>query len=169
MKKQYARSRDFSLGFSLVEVLVALVVMSVGMLGIASLYVVSIQSGKSAVSRMQAVSLAADLADRIRVNAQAGATYNTSAANSTADKGSDKGCIGGSADCSGEDMALTDLSQWSAALQTALPGGTIGAVTYPRGTVELTVGTPNTYVITVSWLEPGQTTTPLSYVLRMQL
>ena len=50
-------------GFSLVEAMVALVVLSVGMLGIAGLYVTTLRSGGGAIYRMQAVNLAADLAD----------------------------------------------------------------------------------------------------------
>jgi type IV pilus modification protein PilV len=55
-------------GFSIVEALVALVVLSVGMLGIAALYVESLRAGRSAVYHTQAVNLAADMADRIRAN-----------------------------------------------------------------------------------------------------
>ena len=60
-------------GFSIVEALVALVVLSVGMLGIAALYVESLRAGRSAVYHTQAVNLAADMADRIRANRMAGA------------------------------------------------------------------------------------------------
>jgi type IV pilus assembly protein PilV len=56
-------------GFSLVEVMVALVVLAVGLLGIAGLYVTTLKSGGGAIFRMQAVNLAADLADRIRATA----------------------------------------------------------------------------------------------------
>ena len=60
--------RHHSSGFSIVEALVALVVLSVGMLGIAALYVESLRAGRTAVYRTQAVNLAADMADRIRAN-----------------------------------------------------------------------------------------------------
>ena len=52
-------------GFSLVEVLIALIIMSVGMLGIASLYVQSMQAGRTSMFRHNAVTLAGDIADRI--------------------------------------------------------------------------------------------------------
>jgi len=52
-------------GFTMVEVLVALVVLAIGLLGIAALYLNSLQSGRTAIYRTQAVNLAADLADRI--------------------------------------------------------------------------------------------------------
>ncbi|MBM2853444.1 MAG: Type pilus modification protein PilV, partial [Steroidobacteraceae bacterium] len=48
-------------GFTLVETLVALVVLAIGMLGIAALYLNSLQAGRTAIYRTQAVNLAADL------------------------------------------------------------------------------------------------------------
>ena len=62
-------------GFSLVEVLIALVVMSVGMLGIAGLYVQSLQAGRTSMFRHHAVTIAGDVADRIRANPTAGIAY----------------------------------------------------------------------------------------------
>jgi type IV pilus assembly protein PilV len=158
-----------SRGFTLVEALVALVVLSVGMLGIASLYVIALKSGKGAISRMQAVNLASDIADRIRANRNGGPTYDTGATESAKDKGDNKGCIGGSTDCTPEDMAFTDLAAWATQIGTALPGGTIGTVAYPRGTIAYTPGSPDAYVITVAWIESGQSTSASSYVLRVQL
>jgi type IV pilus assembly protein PilV len=56
-------------GFTIIEVLVALVVLSVGLLGIAGLYVIALRAGTTSINRMQAVNLAADMADRIHANA----------------------------------------------------------------------------------------------------
>jgi prepilin-type N-terminal cleavage/methylation domain-containing protein len=58
-----------SKGFSLVEVMIALIIMSVGMLGIAGLYVQSMQAGRTSMLRHHAVTLAGDIADRIRAKA----------------------------------------------------------------------------------------------------
>jgi prepilin-type N-terminal cleavage/methylation domain-containing protein len=54
------KSHDES-GFTMVEVMVALVVLAVGLLGIAALLLKSLQSGRTATYRTQAVNLAADL------------------------------------------------------------------------------------------------------------
>src|SRR5688572_28968217 len=83
-------------GFTMVEMLVALVVLSVGMLGVAGLFVVSLRSGGTANSRMQAVNLVSDMTDRIRSNRRAGDVY-------TRTEGLDRGCTGGdAADCTPE-------------------------------------------------------------------
>src|SRR5258707_3864497 len=76
MQQRPARPR----GFTMVEMLVALVVLAVGMLGVASLFGISLHSGSSAIARMQAVNLAADIGDRIRANRRAAGAYGGGAA-----------------------------------------------------------------------------------------
>jgi type IV pilus assembly protein PilV len=63
-------------GFTLIEVLVALVVLGIGMLGLGRLFLYTLQGNSSATSRTVAVNLAADLADRIRANRNATLNYN---------------------------------------------------------------------------------------------
>jgi len=142
-----------SRGFTLVETMVALVVLAVGMLGIAGLYVTTLKSGGSAIYRMQAVNLAADLADRIRANRDANVAYGGAAANNN--------CYGaGSVDCSPALMAANDLFVWQQQVTAILPGG-VGTVVVPPSPV------PFTYTITISWTESGGVAQ--SYVLTMQI
>lgn len=129
-------------GFSLVEVLITLVIMSVGMLGIIGLYVQSMQAGRTSLYRHQAVTLAGDVADRIRANPLAGATYTTP-------EGDNKMCVGGGIDCSSTDMALNDILLWQAQAVDTLPRGSVSVVFTP--------GIPATYLITIAWEEPGST------------
>lgn len=153
-------------GFGIVEVMVALVVLAVGMLGIASLYVTTLQSSSTAISRMQAVSLAGDLADRIRANRRVGATYGKTGAEEKKD------CIGAT-DCSPEDMAKNDLYLWQKQIDDLLPGSD------PKGVVTYTAGTgtdPDKYTIKVNWDEPNRSTSadapktlPFNYTLTMQI
>ena len=145
----------------MVEMMVALVVLAVGMLGIASLYVISLRSSGSAISRMQAVNLAGELADRIRANRFARGAYM--------DVGVQKDCSGNT-DCSQEDMAANDRFMWDRQIQALLPGANRrGAVVYTAGAAN----TPDNYVITVFWQEPGSdgedANNDLSYMLTMQI
>ena len=55
-------------GTTLIEVLVAIVVLAVGLLGMALLQITSVQSNHSAYYRSQVTILASDLADRMRAN-----------------------------------------------------------------------------------------------------
>jgi type IV pilus assembly protein PilV len=63
----YPRSR----GLTLVEILIALLILSVGLLGLASLQTLSLKFNTSAYYRTQATQLAYDFADRMRANRQA--------------------------------------------------------------------------------------------------
>jgi type IV pilus assembly protein PilV len=65
-------------GFSLIELLVAVLVMGIGVLGVTALQLVSLQNNRQALVRAEAVQLAYDMMDRIRANPEgvpAGAAY----------------------------------------------------------------------------------------------
>lgn len=130
-------------GFTLVEAMVALVVLAVGMLGIAGLYVTTLKSGGGAINRLQAVNFASDMADRIRSNRTANLAYLGAAANNN--------CYGaGAVICTPAQMAANDLLVWQAQVAQVLPGGvaTVTGVVPVPGSVTL-----YSYVITVSWTE----------------
>lgn len=129
-------------GFTMVEVLVGLVVLAVGMLGIASLLVTSLNSAGAAVARMQAVNLATDIADRIRANRRAGSAY--------AAAGASNGCVGaGAVSCTPAQMAANDIYLWQRRLTSAFGGA--GAT----GTITFTAGNPASYTIVVGWTDKG--------------
>ncbi|HEX9706476.1 MAG TPA: type IV pilus modification protein PilV [Steroidobacteraceae bacterium] len=148
MKRFRVLRRPGQAGFTMVEVLVALVVLAIGLLGIAALLLKSLQSGRTAVYRTQAVNLAADLADRIRMNRTAQAAYGTLFADAeVAIAACDT--TGG---CSDADLAATDLSRWKATIGQFLPNGQGQVVvTAPVG-----AGEPANYVVTVRWAEVGE-------------
>ena len=131
-------------GFTLVEVLIALVIMSVGMLGIAGLYVHSMQAGRTSLFRHHAVTLAGDVADRIRANPTAAAAY--------AGAGADNNCIDGGIDCTPAQMASNDILIWGQQAANSLPTGTV-VIVFDNAP------SPPTYQITVQWNEPGQVLT----------
>ena len=132
-------------GFSLVEVLIALIIMSVGMLGIAGLYVQSMQAGRTSMLRHHAVTLAGDVADRIRANPTAGAAY-------TAAAGANNNCIAQGNNCNVAQMAANDIFIWQAQAASFLPTFAGGAqqvqIAYNAAT------NPPTYTIVVQWDEP---------------
>ena len=127
-------------GFSLIEAMVSLVVVSVGMIGIAALYGQGLGAGRTALYRTQAVNLAADMADRIRVNRLGGANYGGPRANNNCDPP-------GGVNCTPAQMAAHDLWVWTNQVTVQLPNG-VGAVQF-AGTL------PPTFTITVTWQETG--------------
>src|SRR5262245_38010786 len=96
-------------GISIVEALVALVVIAVGMLGIAGLYLSSLQSSRSAKLRTYAVELAGSIADRIRANRDAADAYSTEAYGGAP---AEHDCE--TERCSPEALAEDDLAKWLA-------------------------------------------------------
>lgn len=148
-------------GISMVEALVALVVISVGMLGIAGLYLSSLQASRTAKLRSQAVMLVSSIADRIRANREAGAAYDTDTyAGAPETQDCDiKNCIAAT-------LAQDDLARWIEDAQEALPGG--DAVT---GTVQVTDRVrpdSDNFVITVVWHE-ANTDEDFNYTLSLNL
>jgi len=112
-------------GFSMLEALVTLVIVSLGLLGIAGIIANSLKVNQGAQARSQASWLANDIIDRMRANritAEGGAYTLASCAAAPA---------GGS-------VANDDLSQWCAAVAAALPTGT-GSVALAANKVTVTV------------------------------
>lgn len=125
-------------GFSLIEVLIALVIMSVGMLGIAGLYVESMQAGRTSIFRHNAVTLASDVADRIRANPTAGVDYQG--------PGGNNNCVLGNVDCTPAQMAANDIDLWRTQAAAMLPSGDV-VITFDDNVV------PPTYQIDINWVE----------------
>ncbi len=96
-------------GFTLLEVLVAIVVLSIGLLGLAGLMVSSLKNSHSAYQRTQVTWLAYDALDRMRANRQVALAQGYNLALGAAPGGSG--------------LAATDLSEWDTALSGTLPEG----------------------------------------------
>ena len=140
-------------GFSLVEVLVALVVMSVGLLGIAKMQAVALSSTSVAGQRSLAALEAAGLAAEMHANR--GYWGSPAAAKKFEVKGGTVTPLPGtSADCSAiatcapAVMATYDLQQWATSLQTEalLPN-------YDAFIDCTVVTTPRSCTITIKWSE----------------
>jgi type IV pilus assembly protein PilV len=144
-------------GFTLVEAMVALVVLSAGMIGVAALHGQGLGAGRSAQFRSVAVNLTADMADRIRVNRAAGAAYAGAAALNNCDPAG-----GGGVDCTPAQMAAHDLFRWNQRIASSLPNGQ-AVIGFNPGTV------PPTYTITVFWDEVGAPVNPVQHQVVIQL
>lgn len=117
--------RPLQQGMSLIEVLIAALVLAIGLLGLAALQAKGLQSSHSSNLRSQSTLFAYDMADRMRANLvgfEQGA-YNKPAA-------ADHDCSwDGSqpAACTPQEMAEHDVWEWNLAIAEALPQG-IGVV-----------------------------------------
>ena len=108
-------------GFSLVELLVAVLVLGVGILGVSGLQLVSLQNNRDALMRSDAQQMAYDILDRVRVNnvfvgvgdlPNPAANYATVGFDDAPSAG--RNCVENS--CTFEQMADFDLALWQCSL-----------------------------------------------------
>jgi type IV pilus assembly protein PilV len=134
-------------GFTLVEVLVSLVVLSIGLLGMAKLILVSSHSNDSAYMRSQATALAYEMLDNMRANVEAAEahSYDTTLGTMPANPGS---CVQPTSACSQTQLALWDVYNWKQHLTAA---ATYGALPSGTGSVVTSTTTPVSATITVQW------------------
>jgi type IV pilus assembly protein PilV len=126
-------------GFTLLEVLIALVILSIGLLGIAALQGVGLRSSQGAYLTSQAGLLAYDMADRIRANPETVASYNGFVGNACPDP------------VPTTPLLAADLAEWSCSVTTLLPNGE-GRITGVENVVP-GIGTITTYTITLEWTD----------------
>lgn len=127
-------------GFTLVEVLVALLVLAIGLLGLAALQTMGVKFNQESYLRSQATMIAYDIVDRIRANptGKTAGYYDTVSATATYTA---PNCLG-AVNCTPANIATYDLANWKARIAASLPDGT-GAIA--------TNGTRRT--ITITWRE----------------
>ncbi|MEH6592792.1 MAG: type IV pilus modification protein PilV [Halioglobus sp.] len=155
-------------GFTLIEALIAFLILSVGLLGIVSLQAMAKTSQHQAIQRTRAVSLADALIERIRVNPAGVETYNigTAAPVGSASLGMTEPTANcRDAACTPVELATHDLWAWEQALDGAMAtiteGGNttnVGGLVTPRGCVLFTPfgGRTRTGLITVVIQWQGQ-------------
>jgi type IV pilus assembly protein PilV len=107
-------------GFTLLEVLVAIVVLSLGLLGLAGLQAASLRNNQTAYYRGIAIQQAYDMGDRIRANL-AGVRDNEYKDLTSPPFPTDPGCF--TTGCTDVTMAKTDYFQWLTTNASLLPGG----------------------------------------------
>ncbi|MCZ6797094.1 MAG: type IV pilus modification protein PilV [Gammaproteobacteria bacterium] len=124
-------------GDTMIEVLVTVLILAVGVLGVAAMQVTTLKNLNSSYSTGIAAIVTDDFVERMRANGAAALadTYIHSAApTGTTD------CVGSV--CDATQMASYDMESWWASLAAALPLAT-GQVTRVGGT--------NTFIVTVRW------------------
>jgi type IV pilus assembly protein PilV len=152
-------SRNSDAGFTLLEVLIALCVLAIGMLGVGMMLLESVRASRSALHRTAAVALAADLGERIRANRAAGHAYALGAGTTAAAPAGE--CAVGDA-CDPSEVAALDLYQWQQDVLAALPAAVASVQVAPVS------GLPaNAYAISIRWAQPGDAEAA-AFVLRVQ-
>lgn len=157
-------------GFSMIEVMVAMLIVAIGILGIAGLQVLSLRMNQSALLRTEALQLGRDMIDRMRANkTQDYAPVLLTGAPATATN-----CVVNA--CATDELAVYDVTQWKCAInstQDPADGsqfaacatlGIAGSLPQGAGAIER-VG--EVYQVTVEWRD-NRAGARASVVLRAQ-
>lgn len=111
-------------GFGLTEILVTVVLLAIGLLGLASLQGVSLSRNNDSYYRQQAVILAYDIADRMRANMAGVRTpTNNNATSYHMSSTSIPSAMSCSTNCTSAQLANNDISEWATSVANLLPGG----------------------------------------------
>ncbi len=133
-----SRYLDREQGFTLIEILVAVLILSLGVLGLVGMESLALKNNLSAYHRSQATLLAYDLSDRMRANpAGVAASEYISAFSPVVSYA----CVsyGGTASvCNPQQIAKNDIFEWSAHLLELLPAGS-GALASSVGIQTVTI------------------------------
>ncbi|HEY5757631.1 MAG TPA: hypothetical protein VIU34_17505 [Steroidobacter sp.] len=145
------RSARHARGFNIVEILAALLVMAVAIVGIAALYSDQTHIPVDARLPLRAAELADQMAERIRATADGREGFATTVGVICNEKAKTKSPL---------DKAAQVAACWEDEVESALPSG-LGSISRD------TSMTPASYVVAVSWSAPG--TGAASYVKRVEL
>jgi type IV pilus assembly protein PilV len=134
-------------GFTLVELMVAVVVLAIGLLGIAKMSLGTVQANGSAFMRTQATQLIQQVVDDMRSNQPAAVAGNYNIALG-ANPGASPPCVTGA--CSAQQIATFDLARWFTQLGAQLPGGQ-GSVNVVQAANPTTGSFENTATVIINW------------------
>jgi type IV pilus assembly protein PilV len=154
------RTPKKSRGSTLIEVLVSIVVLSIGLLGIAGLQAATTKYKINTWSRSAATQLLSDLSERVRINPdEAGSNFTTGVAADPLYRLSstwaaqevlppvDKNCDDIDAACTTAERAAFDMAFWRQRVRAALPQGSANVAGDKR----------NGFEVTLMWFDTGAT------------
>jgi type IV pilus assembly protein PilV len=152
----------------MLEILIAIVIVLLGVLGLAGLIVRSNQAELESYQRVQALLLAQDMADRINVNRKVASCYSNGATGVQLGTTTGGGYTGTPACLVGTDpqqqqRAVADMNAWDSQLQGSAEvqsGANIGAMIDARGCITQISAATQTYIVAVAWQGLAATAAP---------
>ncbi|NYZ66150.1 type IV pilus modification protein PilV [Endozoicomonas sp. SM1973] len=157
-------------GVGIMEILISILVLSIGLLGLAGMQAVGLKNNNQSFDRSYAVFLANNILDRIRANPNADYTTNLNTAPSVAANSCETGA------CNASQLRDYDLAQWKCLLGRFNSNGNCATLTIGgdgqeaqvegllsdgTGSIARTVaGGTVRYTITIEWADPTNVTDP---------
>lgn len=157
MKIMYSQ-QQYQSGFSLLESMLTLFVLTIGILGVAGLQLRGMDSGRLASQRMMVVVKTQEIVERMRANvgygsdifAKADAMPRNNLLAYNGAVGVDNNCNDGTTVCTPAEMAADDINEWRTDLAAVLPTLIATAINVTAGANQ---NTPYTVTITVTWAD----------------
>lgn len=143
-------SKPAATGFTIIEMLVALLILSIGLLGVAALQTTGQRFNHAAYLRTQATFLAYDIMDRIRANSAATSSTSQGYKLAEGDTPTFVDCDANS--CTTDNLANYDKWTWDKLVKNNLPADTTREITWVSST------TFTGYRIELSWVEQSTVT-----------
>lgn len=165
MRPNYSGQFKQQTGVSMIEILVLVIIMSIGLLGIAGLQVTGLKQTTNAGFQTQAMLLAEDLIERVRANREAAIPFNSYEKKHNTDfSNSAVAACATAAGCTKEQMAANDLFSWSQLVQNSLPvdadrlkDDTFICIDSDSTDATNCDGAGSTFVIQIGWNETSST------------
>lgn len=140
-------------GFTLLEIMIAVVILSVGLLGMALLQSTSLRAAQTTNERSQATMLVYEMMDMVRTNRRQASQYGLIRENQFFGNGRDGACAAG-APVPTQRWAA-DRNEWVCAVRRAIPDArgrvTVTGAVVPAGGG---VATPATIEVRLEWCDP---------------
>lgn len=139
-------------GFGLIEVIVSVLVISIGLLGVASMQVSSIKMNQGAYHQSQANILINEMFDRMRLNREAFIAGHYDDVTTNSEAPSAQSCITSATGCSNEQLANNDIRDFSGFFNDVNALGDNFFPFIPGGSASIARNAVNSEAtVTVSW------------------
>lgn len=151
-------------GFLFIEAMVALIILAIGLLGVAGMQAMSMKNNNSAIMRTHAIILAYDIIDRIRTNEE------TDYEIGIGEDPPSQNCLEGN-NCTPTQLANFDLANWKCSLGSFTEAsicntlGVTGVLAQGDGSIALI---NDTYTVTIQWVD-GDTGETKTFAMSAQI
>jgi len=147
------RVRESAKGFTLVEVLVSLLIFTLGIVSVAGLQVTNLSGNQSASNRVKAVWLVADIAERMRANPSGGVNGHYEFDSTSYTPPGSVCDFSDASGCTGEEVAQYDLWYWEALLNGREAPGMQMHSELPEAEAVIRDHGDGSYTIEVQWTD----------------
>lgn len=157
-------------GFTLVEILVSIIIFSIGLIGVARLQVVAKQNNSDSVQRVAAASIAQDILSRMRSNHSVLNSYVSNNGNTVIGRGTIANepaptCNSSGNACTEDQLALHDLWDIEQAIDGAAEqdanGNSLGGLTLPTLCISgPAAGDSGVYTVAIAWRGKAELSNP---------